>query len=342
MNQPSVRYFVIKNSGKISLVHTLQDAQAGAGQDGYLWLDYCDPTTETLAELIHNFGIHPLSIEDCINEEQLPKLDIFPNYSFMIFNIFEPTLDELLTHELDLLISDNFLITVSHRDQTGTPLLQTTYNAIEREIVKVKLGPSFLMHLVVDMVVDHKFQAIVSIEEKLDRDEDNILNKAQNFNPVSLMNSRRDLQVIRRSLFHERELVAKLIRQDSPFIVEKSLVYYRDVYDHLSKYYEISESARDLVTSLMEIHLSMLSNQLAQSSNRTNKIMRRLTLITTIFMPLTLIASIGGMSEFTMMVGQENWKIAYLVLLLVMVVVAVINYILLLRMEKQLPKEETN
>jgi len=134
-------------------------------------------------------------------------------------------------------------------------------------------------------------------------------------------------------------VLSKLIRQDSPFISEKSLVFFRDVYDHLSRYYEISETARDQVTSLMEIHLSLASNRMAETSNRTNAIMRRLTLISSIFMPLTLISGIGGMSEYTMMVGQENWRIGYLVLLVMMVVVAVINFLLLRRMERNLTRE---
>ena len=88
------------------------------------------------------------------------------------------------------------------------------------------------------------------------------------------------------------------------------------------------------MTDLMEIHLSLINNSMAETANRTNAIMRRLTLITTIFMPLTLIAGIGGMSEFTMMVGQKNWKIAYVILFVVMAVIGLINYRLLMRMER--------
>lgn len=341
MLKPEARYFYIKKTGGLTQVPSLRGALAGAGKDGYIWLDYCDPTAKLLAELSLEFGIHPLSIEDCINEHQLPKLDLFPKYSFLVFNIFEPSSEEVFTHELDLFISSNYLITAGFRDQAGRQLLQGLEQVIEREMAMVQLGPSFLLHQVIDIVVDGKFEAIETIEERLDADEDLILSKSESFNLASLMNSRKDLLVIRKALFYERELVGKLIRKDSPYLAEQSLVYFRDVYDHLSKYYEMSDSARDQVTSLMEIRLSMVSNQMAQSANRTNKIMRRLTLITTIFMPLTLISGIGGMSEFTMMVGVEHWKTGYLVLLIVMAVIATINYILLQRMEKQLPQEDS-
>ena len=218
--------------------------------------------------------------------------------------------------------------------------MQGVERLVERESQRVRNGPSFLLHLLIDTVVDRKFLAIDQIETKLDKDEDEILKGSPDYDLSRLLDSRRDLMTIRKSVFYEREVLSKLIRQDSPFIAEKSLVFFRDVYDHLSRYYEISETARDQVTSLMEIHLSLISNRMAETSNRTNASMRRLTLISSIFMPLTLISGIGGMSEYTMMVGQENWKIGYLVLLVFMVIVALVNYSLLQRMERNLTKDE--
>ncbi len=339
MNTPENNYYAITRSGTLHKAADLNDALLFAGDDGYVWSDYIDPSAESLAELNTSLGIHPLSIEDCLNGDQLPKLDLFPTYSFMSFSMFEQTPDGLRAHELDLIISKNFIITVSDRELNGNPVLASMGASIERDMDTIRLGPSYLLHRVVDMVVDRKLMAVESIEEKLDGDEDAILKDAASYNLGSLMDSRRDLQVIRKSLFHERELVGKLVRKDSPFLVEKSLIYFRDVYDHLSKFYEIAETAREQVTNLMEIHLSLISNSMAESSNRTNAIMRRLTLITTIFMPLTLISGIGGMSEFTMMVGSANWRTAYLLLLMVMVIIGAINYVLLLRMERNAGRE---
>ena len=338
--KPYSRFFFINPVGELSVVSSLRDAIRATQDGGYIWLDYCDPTKDSLHPLVTDLNIHPLTIEDCLNDEQLPKLDAFPAYSFMVFNIFESTPEELLAHELDLVIGKNFVISITHRDSQNRPLLQGIERLVEREAQKLKNGPSFMLHQLIDIVVDRKFQAIDRIEIKLDDDEDQILKGAPDYDLARLMDSRRDLMTIRKSVFYEREVLSKLIRQDSPFVAEKSLVYFRDVYDHLSRYYEISETARDQVTSLMEIHLSLISNRMAATSNRTNAIMRRLTLISSIFMPLTLISGIGGMSEFTMMIGQENWKIGYFVLLVLMVVVAVINFLLLQRMERNLPGDE--
>lgn len=334
------RFFFINSVGELSYVPSITDAIKAAQDGGYLWLDYCDPTKDDLEPLISLFNIHPLSIEDCLNEEQLPKLDLFPNYSFMVFNVFETSPDGVLAHELNLAIGENFVISVTHRDSDNRPFMQGMERLVERETQKVRSGPSFLLHLLIDTVVDRKFLAIDRIETRLDGDEAEILKDSPDYDLSRLLDSRRDLMTIRKSVFYEREVLSKLIRQDSPFIAEKSLYFYRDVYDHLSRYYEISETARDQVTSLMEIHLSLVNNGMAATSNRTNAIMRRLTLISSIFMPLTLISGIGGMSEFTMMVGQENWKIGYIVLLVLMVVVAIINFLLLRRMEGKLTEND--
>ena len=96
---------------------------------------------------------------------------------------------------------------------------------------------------------------------------------------------------------------------DCPFISEKAIVHYRDIYDHLAKFFELTETYREIETSLMELYTSLLNNLMTKMSNDTNNSVKRLTLITTIFMPLTLLSSIGGMSEWTMMTGPDRWKI---------------------------------
>jgi magnesium transporter len=338
---PTARFFYIDTNGKLSTVSSFKAGLIAAADSGYLWLDYCDPDLETLQPLISELNIHPLSIEDMLNEDQLPKLDMFSDYSFMIFNIFENIDSEVLVNELDLFIGSNFVISSTKRNQAGQPFLAGFERIAERESQRIKNGPSFLLHLIIDTMTDRKFEAIDQIEGKLDQDEDEILADSRTFDLFSLMGSRRSLMTIRKSIFYEREVISKLIRQDSPFVSDQAVIFFRDVNDHLSRYYEISETARDQVTSLMEIHLSMINNRMAQTSNRTNAIMRRLTLITTIFMPLTLIAGIGGMSEFTLLVGEENFRIGYAILFVVMVIIAMVNYLYLKRMEREFTEEES-
>jgi len=329
------RFFHISNSGKLDIVSSLADTMAANKNGGYIWLDFTQPTKDDLLPLISVLKFHPLSIEDCTDENQLPKIDMYENYTFLIFNAYEFTPEALLVSEVDVFIGSNFLVSVSGLDSLGQPVLQGVEKMVEKETALVQKGPAFLMHLIMDKIVDQKFLAIEAIEEALDNDEEVILTDLAHFDPSTLLHSRKDLLNIRKSLFHEREVLGKIARKDSAFIPEDAIYFYRDIHDHLSKFYELSETSRDLVTSLMEMYLSMINNQMSKAANQTNAIVRRLTLITTIFMPLTLISGIGGMSEYTMMTGQSNWRIAYLILIVVMLIIAVINYILLKRLENK-------
>jgi magnesium transporter len=123
----------------------------------------------------------------------------------------------------------------------------------------------------------------------------------------------------------------KICRKDCPFIPDKAIFHYRDVYDHLTRFFELTETLRDVATSLMEIDLSLRSNEMSRAANRTNRSVRRLTFITTIFLPLSLLAGIGGMSEWSMMTGTENWRISYPLFLLAMAVVGAVCYFFLKR-----------
>jgi magnesium transporter len=238
-------------------------------------------------------------------------------------------------YEIDIFIGNNYLVTVSQRGSDGMHLLKGIEHNVALDIENARQGPAFLAHIILDLVVDQKFVAIEALEEALNNTEDSILADISLFKPADLLHLRRDLLSLRKSLFHEREILVKICRKDCHFIPEKALLYYRDIYDHLTKFFELTESSRDIVTSLMEIYLSMINNQMAKSANDTNVTVRRLTLITTIFMPLTLLAGIGGMSEWSMMTGPGNWRIAYPVFFLAMAVIGFANYFFLKWLSKK-------
>jgi magnesium transporter len=155
------------------------------------------------------------------------------------------------------------------------------------------------------------------------------------FNPADLLCLRRNLVKLRKSLFHEREILVKICRKDCPYIPDKAILYYRDLYDHLAKFFELTESSREIISSLMEMYASLINNRMTKAANNTNITVRRLTFITTIFMPLTLLAGIGGMSEWSMMTGPENWQISYPLFLVAMVVTGITSYYLLKWIEKR-------
>ncbi len=329
------KFYHISPAGKLVGVRSVAEALSSVNDGGFLWLHYSQPTKEELSTLIDPFGLHPLSIDDCFGDDQLPKIEDYPKNTFIIFNTFSYANGKLSIDEVDLFIGEKFLVTVTRCDPNDERPLTGIEQIVEHDIESACQGPAFLMHVILDHIVDHKFAAIELLEDELDRTEETMLAAVSRFNPAELIRLRRDLMALRKSIFHEREILTKICRKDCPFVSDKAIFHYRDIYDHLAKFFELAETYRDLITSLMEMYLSLLNNQMTRSTQETNVTVRRLTLITTIFMPLTLLAGIGGMSEWSMMTGPENWRIAYPAFLLAMVLLGLANYYTLKRLEKR-------
>jgi magnesium transporter len=323
------RFFRVGVDGQLTRFHALDELLIALQGGGYAWLDFFDPTREDLMALVEPFGLHPLSVEDCLDEDQVPKIEDFPTNTFVLINGYRYQEGVLTVEEVDFVLGKNFLLTATGHQGGSLPFYQKVEDVVQTDPASVKPGPDFLLHIILDYVVDHKFAAIEAVQDAIDVAEEEILQSPTAFSPETLMRLRRDLLTLRKSLFHEREILVKVCRRDSPYISDKAIYHFRDIYDHLAKYYEIVEIGREMITSLMEMYLSMISNRMAEAANRTNATVRRLTMITTVFMPLTLLAGIGGMSEWTMMTGQANWKIAYPAFLLGMAAIGVFNYWLL-------------
>ena len=316
------------------------EALAAAPEGGFLWLHYSQPQKEELLKLMEPLGLHPLSIEDCFDDNQIPKMEDYHRNTFILFNAFSCTDGRLSVDEVDLFLGEDYLVTVCGASPRAGRPLEGIEQVVERELEKARQGPAFLMHIILDHIVDRKFAAIESIEDELDEMEESMMAGVTRFHPAGLVRRRRDLMALRKSVFHEREILTRICRRDCPFIPEKALFPYRDIYDHLAKFFEVIETCRELGTSLMEIYLSLQNNRMTMAAQQTNVTVRRLTLITTVFMPLTFLAGIFGMSEWTMMTGQDNWRIAYPVFLVAMVLLALANYGLLARLDKRRHEEE--
>lgn len=333
MSQSKFHHFL--PSGIHYCVKSAAEAISALKEGGFIWLNFFEPTREELSALIDPLGVHPLSIEDCMDASQVPKIDHYPKNSFIIFNAFSYSDHKLSVDEVDLFIGENFLITVSGFMSEGRKPMNGIEQYVENEIENGKKGPAFLLHIILDHIVDQKFQTVEAVEDELEAAEESVMDNPDKFNPAELVRLRRYLLSLRKSLFHEREILVKICRLDSPFINDKAIFHFRDIYDHLTKFLELTESYREILTSLMELYTSLLNNIMTNASNQTNMSVRRLTLIATIFMPLTLIASIGGMSEWTMMTGQQNWRIAYPLFLMGMIVIGVFTFFLIRRIEKK-------
>lgn len=329
------KFYHFPSTGPFYGIPSLEQAIDATKENGFVWFNFYQPPREVLCSLIDKIGIHPLSVEDCFDNEQVPKIEYFSNNTFIIFNAFSYARKTLFIDEVNLFIGKNFLITVSGHHADGRQPLNKIDDIIEKGNTNAKSGPDYLMHIVLDWLVDEKYKAFDDMEEELEAAEESLLDDVEKFQPMQLIAMRKNLMRLRKTLYHEREILVKICRLDCPYISEKAIVHYRDIYDHLAKFFELTETYREIETSLMELYTSLLNNLMTKMSNDTNNSVRRLTLIATIFMPLTLLAGIGGMSEWTMMTGADKWRITYPLFILGMVIIGAINYLVIRRMEKR-------
>lgn len=324
MSKISWKYF--SPEGAVTEMTTFEDVTQPRKPGSFVWLAYTDPEKDELLPLVDAFGIHPLSIEDCFDDDHLPKIDIFPEYTGILFNDFLNGNDTVAISELNFFVGSDFLVSVFRGASSDIHQCEVIIDELLRDKGNSVPGPARVLYAILDRSIDNKFAAVERIGDRISEFEDVILTGSGPIDGMELHGIRQNLMVMRKSLFHEREILARICRRDSSLIQDRDLAYFSNLYDHLAKFVELVESNRETVTNLVQIQLSLTNNAMAEAANRTNRQVSRLTFITTIFMPLSLIAGIGGMSEWTALTGPENWKIAYPTLIGIMAIMGIANY----------------
>ncbi|MEO6797870.1 MAG: magnesium/cobalt transporter CorA [Candidatus Dormibacter sp.] len=267
----------------------LEAALAG-GKQGF-WLDIENPQEPDYAILQEIFKFHPLTLEDIRHQNQRPKLEEFGDYSFAVLFSADWTKGELKIREHHLYISKKYLVTV-HPEPS--PELKALYERLKETPELTKRGLPFLFYLVVDKLVDEVFTVIDHLDAGTDALEDAILQRDNREALGQIYNLKRAVVDLRKVLGAQRDLFQRLTTQT---LDDKEMtLYFRDVYDHVVRQYETVDSLRDLLTSAMDVYLSTVSNRL-------NDVMKRLTVIATLFMPLTFITGFFGMN-FGWLVGH--------------------------------------
>lgn len=262
----------------------------------WYWVDFNVPTDEETNVLNDFFNFHPLAIEDCLHFIQRPKLDYYDDHNFMIIqSVNQKTLSP---EELDIFWCSNYIVTFHRKPSVE---VDTIWERL-LETKKIKHPVNILYHLV-DKVVDHFFPSVYQIEDSLIQLE---AEDADNYKTDDLFDIRKELLKLRRIIFPMRELLYRVLNSERIQIPKKNKVYFKDIYDHLIMLTEIVESNRELTKDMRDSYLSI-------NSNRMNSIMMTLTVITTIFMPLTFIAGIYGMN-FTHM-PELTWHYGYFIVL---------------------------
>jgi magnesium transporter len=278
----------------------------------WYWVDFYNPDQTEISLLSSIYSFHPLAIEDCMDDfNQRPKIDFYDGYQFLVLHSIQA--DKFTADELDMFVSKDFIVTF-HKE----PLEEIEYLWEQMEKSEsFRKGPFFLMHLVIDKMVDEYFPIIYKIEEELNRIEDNTKNESVSELMEQLFDLRAVLSRIRRTILPMRDLMYRIIHSDRLSDLMEQHLYFNDVYDHLLKLADMIESHREFSSDIRDSYLSL-------NSNNMNTIMMTLTVITTIFMPLTFVAGVYGMNFDYM--PELHWRYGYPVILVVMAIIGACMY----------------
>lgn len=280
-----------------------------------IWVDMESPTEADEQVLLDVFKFHPLTVEDCRENRHYPKVEEFDSYLyFIVHGVRADTSPERFnTIELDGFLGTNYVITYHHdyfRSIANVKqLLRTTPVACQR-------GASFLLHQILDQVVDYYSPVLDDFDDRINRVEQDIFMLQQPNNKIlsEIMELKRSVLRLRRISVKQMDILLRMSRGEFPLISDEMRPFYRDVHDHLVRVVDLSESYRDLISGSMEAYLSVVSNRL-------NEIMKVLTIFSAIMLPLTFIAGVYGMNFDNM--PELHSKYGYYATWAIMIVVAV-------------------
>lgn len=274
-------------------------------EDEVLWVDLYNPDEHELAILEKDFGFHPLAVEDSVNRMQRSKIDDYGDYLFIVVHAVGKTnlLTGLDAAELALFFSHNYIITI-HWEPVQA--LDIVLDRIRKNNALLDRGTDYLLYLILDTVVDEYFPLLDIIDDTFSETENKLLENPgpESLNTLFLL--KRRLVGLRKILSPLREMFNILLRFEGTFFKADNRLFYLDVYDHLMRIFDFVETYRDLIGGGLEMYLSVVSN-------RTNEVMKILTVIATIVMPLTLISSIYGMNFRYM--PELGWRYGYFAVL---------------------------
>ena len=292
-------------------------------EDNVVWADVSDPTTRDFEELAEEFGFHHLSIEDCRNEHQRPKVEEYTGYYFMV--LYEAELvgpgDRMELRELNIFLGKNYLVTVHSRPIRA---IETAKRLWHEWNDRSDLGSGLIAYLLIDAIVDDYLPLLDVISEHMDDLEDSIFGEWRAEAIQDIFNVKKKLLYLRRAVTPLRDVFNTLLRREQPIFPREIHVYFQDVYDHLIRVADTIDTLRDMLSSTMDAYLSV-------SGNRMNKIMKRLTSVSTILMSVTLIAGVYGMNFDRM--PELKWRYGYVFALLAMVAVGLSLYVYLKKVD---------
>lgn len=306
------------NTFKEQVLGSIEDAFAYKTTLTTTWINIDGLTDIGIVEKIgKQFDLHPLVLEDIVVPTQRPKAEDYDSYLYIVLRMlqYDPAKHEVANEQVSMILREHCLITF--QENVGD-----VFNTI-RERIRTnkgrarKMGSDYLAYALIDAVVDHYFVVLDNYGVKLESLEDELFDKPSEQTLNKIHDFKRELTMLRKSIWPMRELAGALQRVDSDLIGESTRIYFRDVYDHTIQIIDTIESLRDVVASLLEIYLSSINNRL-------NSIMKVLTIIATIFMPLSFLTGVYGMNfeHFPEVKEWSHWAYPYGFWTLIVIVTA--------------------
>jgi magnesium transporter len=283
-----VTVYVYRN-GETQVVDRVEPRWLDPASGVTLWVDVAQPThEEAQAVLANTFHFHPLSIEDALSEIHYPKIESYDQYLYVILHGIDFQVQEhwFATRDVDFFLGDNYLVTV-HDGQSRS--IQKLTELCQQHARILEEGPVALMHRIMDAMVDNYEPELDEIEHEMDRLEEQAVVGAGDNLMRPILTVKRDLSTLRRVLVPQRDVVGRLARREFPIISNEMAYRFRDVYDHLVRYSDEATLFQDRMTGVLEGYLSAISNRL-------NQVMKVLTVMSTVFLPLTVLTGMWGMN----------------------------------------------
>lgn len=291
-----------------------QVALALRAPDAYLWLDVVGlHEVEAIRKLADAFELHPLTLEDILNTHQRPKLEEFPNYLYLVLRMlrYDEQTATIVSEQVSFVLGRNFLLTFQESEgDVFEPVRQRLRSPQTRLRTR---GIDFLAYSLIDAIVDQYFVALEQVGDTIETLEQALISGGLSEIWIHIQASRREIVQLSKAVWPLREALASLSRTETDFISADTQLYLRDVYDHLVAIIDSLNTYRDMLGHLVEVYLSAMNN-------RMNEVMKMLTIIATIFIPLNFIASIYGMNFDYM--PELRWTFGYPLILLVMALIA--------------------
>jgi magnesium transporter len=268
---------------------------------GMTWIQvYGVSNPQTVAAIGQHFKLHALVLEDILHTGQRSKLDVYQDQVFLVVRLlqYEEVTKALKDQQVSIVFGPNYLISfVEGNEEIFKPIKEQLRQKSQR--IR-KQGSDYLAYAILDMIVDYYFVVLEKVDEKLDQLEEELTQLPVPRTSQKIQHAKRDMIVLRRAIWPLRDVVNRFLRLENPLITPTTQLYLHDVYDHIVQTIDIIEGFRDVVSSMLDIYLSNINI-------RTNEIMKVLTIVSTIFVPMTFIASLYGMNFEHMPELHSKW-----------------------------------